>query len=101
MEILDGGREFAADGAAQASRLQQHHRLVDALQQVVVKADLTEFVYEDGGVAECRIRQQALQQRGLARAQEARDQIDGSEISHWPPRGARLARDRADRTAGR
>jgi hypothetical protein len=36
MEILDRGRKLAADRAADAARLQHHHRLVDALEQVMI-----------------------------------------------------------------
>ena len=55
--------------------------------QVVVETDFPEFVDQDGGVGQRRIGQQALQQRGLARAEEARDQIDGGEFNHCRPRG--------------
>jgi hypothetical protein len=87
MQVPDRRRQLAADGAAQAARLQQHHGVVDALEQMMVEPDLAELVDQHGGVAECRIGQQALQQRGLARAQEARDQIDRREggIRHLPP----------------
>ena len=84
MQVLDRRRQLAADGAAQAARLQQHHGVVDALQQMMIEPDLAELVDQHGGVGQRRIGQQALQKRGLARTQEARDQVDRDEdgLSH-------------------
>ena len=72
MQVPDRRRQLAADGAADAARLQQHHRLVDALEQMMVEPDLAELVDQHGGVGQRRIAQQPLQQRRLARAEEAR-----------------------------
>ena len=72
MQVLDRRRKLAADGAADAAGLQQHHRVVDALEQMMIEPDLAEFVDQHGGVGQRRIGQQALQQRRLARAQKAR-----------------------------
>jgi hypothetical protein len=90
MQVLDRRRQLAADGAAQAARLQQHHGVLDALQQVMVEPDLAKLVDQHRGVGQRRMAKQALQKRGLARAQEARDQVDRDEdgLSHrTPPAG--------------
>jgi hypothetical protein len=52
IKILDRGGEFAADGAAEAARLQHHHRLVDPLEQVMVEADFAELVDQHRRVRE-------------------------------------------------
>ena len=88
MQVLDGLAELAADGATEAAGLEQHHRVVDALQQMVVEAYLTELVDQHRCVAESRIAEQALQQGRLARAEKARDEVDRCEVrglSHRPP----------------
>jgi hypothetical protein len=79
MQILDRGRELAADRAADATRLQHHNRLVDPLEQVMVETDFTEFVDQDRGVGQGRIEQQPLQQRRFARTEKAGDQIHRRE----------------------
>ena len=55
MQVPDRRRQLAADGAAQAARLQQHHGVVDALQQMMVEPDLAEFVDQHRGIGERRI----------------------------------------------
>ena len=66
--------------AADAARLQHHHFLVDALEQVVVEPDLAEFVDQYGGVGQRRVEQQPPQQRRLARAEKSGDQRHRREI---------------------
>ncbi len=103
MQIFYGFAQLAADGAAEAAGLQQHHGVVDALQQMMIEADLAELVDQHCRVAERRIGEQALQQGRLAGAEKARDQIDGREgrsVSHFPPPAGRGTPDRADRRAG-
>jgi hypothetical protein len=56
--------------------LQQDHRVVNALEQVMVKADFAELVDQDGAVGKRRIAQQPLQERRLARAEKAGDRND-------------------------
>ena len=80
VQLLDCGRKLATDRAADAARLEDHHRLVDALKQMMVEADFTEFVDQHGGVRQGRIEQQPLQQRRLARAETTGDQRDRREI---------------------
>ena len=50
MKVFDCRRKLAADRAANAARLQHHHRLVDPFEQMVVKPDLAEFVDQHRGV---------------------------------------------------
>ena len=88
MEIAQRLGQFAAHGAAHAARLQQHHRVVDALDEMVVEADLAEFVDQHGGVGERGIGEQALEQRRLARAEKAGEEMDwreGGQVSHPRP----------------
>ena len=47
--------QIAAQRAAQAAALQQHHVVVDRLDQQMVEADLAELVDDDGGVGERRV----------------------------------------------
>ena len=75
-QIAHRVREIAPDGAADAAALQDHGLAVNRLEQKVVEADLAELVDQDCGVGELRRSQKSLQERGLARAEEARDQVD-------------------------
>ncbi len=50
MEVFDRSRKLTADRAADAARLQHHHRLVDTFEQMMVKTDFTEFVDQYGSV---------------------------------------------------
>ncbi len=79
VQVADRRRKLAANGAAQAARRQQHHRVVDAVQQVMIEPDLAELVDQHGRIGQRGSAQQPLQQRRLARAQEARDQVDRRE----------------------
>ena len=70
-QVLERGDEIAAQRAAQAAALQQHHVVVDGLDQQMVEPDLAELVDDDGGAGERGIVHQAVEQRGLAGAEEA------------------------------
>ncbi len=89
-QVLQRVDEVAAHRAAQAAALQQHHVVVDMLDQQMVEADLAELVDDDGGLGERRVLEQPVEQRGLAGAEEAGEhgQRDG------------LAADRARRGGG-
>ncbi|MCY1241412.1 hypothetical protein D9M72_543090 [compost metagenome] len=107
VQILDRIGKLAAHRAAETARLQEHHGVVDALDQVMVEADLAELVDEDSGVGKGWVGKQARQQRRLTGAEEAREQIDrGQErdlrLSHRsrPPQ-RQSGRDRAGRRGGR
>ena len=76
--------QIAAQRAAQAAALQQHHVVVDGLDQQMVEADLAELVDDDGGVGERRILQQAVEQRGLAGAEEAGQHGQGNWLGRAP-----------------
>jgi len=69
--------------------LQHHHRLVDALEQVMVEANFTEFVDQHGSVGQRRVAQQPLQQRRFARAEKPGDQRHRRKI------GRRISQARA------
>ena len=68
--------QVAADGAAQTAAVHQQHAFLGMLDQVVVEADLAEFVDEHGGVAQGGRFQQPGQQGRLAAAEEAGDDVD-------------------------
>ena len=73
VQILDCSRKLAADRAADAARLQHHHSLVDALEEMMVEPDFAELVDQYRGVGQRRVAQQPLQQRRLARAETTGD----------------------------
>ena len=102
LQVLDRIAQLAADGAAQASGLQQHHGIVDALQQVMVQSHLAELVDQHRRIGQRRMGEQALQQGRLARAQKAGDEIDRRLPDHvtqgLPPAGSGRP-DPADRRA--
>ncbi len=77
MEIADRARQFAANGAAHAARFEQHHLIVQPLDQKVIDSDFAEFVDDDGGVPERGIGQQAAQQRGLAEPRKPVSSVTG------------------------
>ena len=66
--------EVAAQRAAEAAGIEQHGALVHAGQQVMVDADLAQLVDDHGRLAHVGVREQARQQRRLARAEEAGEQ---------------------------
>ena len=72
-EIFERRDQVAAHGAAQAAGAEQDHPLIDRLDQQVVEPDLAELVDDHHRVGERRIAEEAVQQRGLARAEEARE----------------------------
>src|SRR5262249_18326615 len=92
MQLFDRDRELATDGAAEAARLQQHHGVIDALQQVMVKADLAELVDQDGGVGECGVAQRAWRRVGLAETRKPGVRVAGMKagLSIRPARGPAL-----------
>ena len=47
--------QVAAHGAAQAAGREQHHAVLDVLDQQMVEADLAELVDDDGGLGQRRI----------------------------------------------
>ncbi|MCY1298490.1 hypothetical protein D9M70_479800 [compost metagenome] len=83
MKVLDGVGQFAANGAAETAGLQQHHGVVDALDEMVVESHFAEFVDQHRGVAERRVGKQTRQQRRLARPQETGQKVDGREQRYF------------------
>ena len=98
--------QVAADRAADAAALEQHHLLVDLLDQQMVEPDLAELVDQHGRAAQVGQRQEPLEQRGLAAAEKAGQQMGGDRapLADHPAERARSARSpsgRADRSAAR
>ena len=75
-EILEGAGQFAAHGTAQATRVEQHHPLGLDLDQVVIDADLAEFVDQHHRATQPRLAQQVVQHRGLAGTEKAAEHAD-------------------------
>ena len=66
--------QIAPQGAADAAARQNRDLAVDRLDQQMVEPDLAEFVDDDGAVPHAGVTQQLVEKRGLAAAEEARDQ---------------------------
>ena len=79
---VDDAHEVAAHGAADAAVVHLEHFLVGAHDQVVVDADLAEFVDDDGVLLPVRLGQDAVEQRGLAGAEIAGQHRDGNFVGH-------------------
>ncbi len=99
-ELLQRGHEIAAQVAAQAAARQHHHVAVDLLDQQMVERDVAEFVDDDGGVAQIRVAQQPVQQRGLAGAEKAGEQRQRDRRRRTLRRGCRSFAHRAAGCAG-
>ena len=80
--------QIAAHGAAQATRLQQHHVVADIFDQQVIERDVAEFVDDDGGIAQRRVLEQAVEQRGLAGAEKAGEHGERNGLGRPAPIGA-------------
>src|SRR6516164_4211156 len=79
---VDDAHEVAAHGAADAAVVHLEHFFVGADDEVVVDADLAEFVDDDGVLLSVRLRQDAVEQRGLAGAEIAGEHGDGDLVGH-------------------
>ncbi len=75
-KLLQRVDQIAAQRAAQATALQQDDAVADFAHQQVVEADIAEFIDDDGGLGERRVADQAVEQRGLAGAEEAGQHIE-------------------------
>jgi hypothetical protein len=91
VELADGCAEIVADRAADAAAGQHHGGLVDVPQQQVIQGHLAELVDQHRRVGEPGGGQQSLQQRRLAAAQEAGDDVDGDQVGSPPSRAASKA----------
>ena len=74
---VDDAHQVAAHGAADAAVVHLEHFLVGVDDELVVDADLAEFVDDDGVFLAVRLRQNAVEQRGLAGAEIAGEHGDG------------------------
>ena len=83
-QAVEDADEVAAHGAADAAIVHLEHFFVGADDEVVVDADLAEFVDDDGVFLAVVFRQDAVEQRGLAGAEIAR------QHGHWNFLGRRF-----------
>ena len=74
---VDDAHQVAAHGAADAAVVHLEHFFVGVDDQLVVDADLAELVDDDGEFLAVRLRQDAVEQRGLAGAEIAGEHGDG------------------------
>src|SRR5262245_6692860 len=79
---VDDAHEVAADGTADAAVVHLEPFFVGADDEVIVDADLAEFVDDDGVLLPVRLRQDAVEQRGLAGAEIAGEHGDGDLVGH-------------------
>ena len=79
-QLLQGGTQILADGAADAAIAHLDDLLLGVRHQdVVVDVLLTELVFDHGNLQAMGLGQHALEQRGLARAQKAGEDGDRDE----------------------
>ena len=79
MEALERLLQRVAERAAQAAGVEKHDVvLAAAIDEHVIEADLAQLVDDDRGVGERRLAQQARQQRRLAAAEEAGEDMNRS-----------------------
>src|SRR5215469_15321290 len=79
---VDDAHEVAAHGAADAAVVHLEYFFVGADDEIVVDADLAEFVDDDGVLLPVRLRQNAVEKRGLAGAEIAGEHGDGDLVGH-------------------
>ena len=75
-QVAQAAREVATDTAAEAARIEQDDVVVDLVDQVVVDADLAEFIDQHGSIRHRRLLQQVIEQRRLAGTEEAGEDGD-------------------------
>jgi len=78
VQIEQRCHEVAAYGAAETASRQCEQRFVAACDQLVIEADLAEFIDDDRGAGKGGIAQDARDQRGLATAEKSGDDGDGN-----------------------
>src|SRR6516225_7379541 len=79
---VDDAHEIAAHGAADAAVVHLEYFFVGTDDEIVVDADLAEFVDDDGVLLAVRLRQNAVEQRGLAGPEIAGEHGDGDLVGH-------------------
>ena len=80
---VDDAHQVAAHGAADAAVVHLEHFFVGVDDELVVDADLAEFVDDDGVFLAVRLGQDAVEQRGLAGAEIAGEHGDGDFVESW------------------
>jgi len=75
-ELEEAAHEIAAHGAADAAVVHLHHLLIGGEQQMMVYSDLPELVDDHGDAAAVLGSQNAIEQRGFARAEKAGEDND-------------------------
>ena len=83
-QILQRAHEIASDRAAQAAGGHQQHVAVDLLDEQMIEPDRAEFVDENDSVGKRPVAQQIVQQRRLARAEEAGEHDDRDRRRRTP-----------------
>ncbi len=81
-QAVEDADEIAAHGAADAPVVHLEHFLVGADHEFVVDADLAEFVDDHGVFLAVRLREDAVEKRGLAGAEIAGEDRDGDLVGH-------------------
>src|SRR5579871_339026 len=84
-QAVEDAHQVAAHGAADAAVVHLEHFLVGRSEEIVVDADFAEFVDDHGVFLAVRLRQDAVEQRGLAGAEIAGQHRDRNFVSHWDP----------------
>src|SRR5581483_10088401 len=93
-QAFHDAHEVAAHGAADAAIVHLEHFLIGADDEVVVDSDLAEFVDNDGVFLAVILRQDAVQQRGLAGPEIAGQHGHGNfgSLRHFSSEWGPLAR---------
>src|SRR5580692_1310022 len=79
---VEDAHQVAAHGAADAAVVHLEHFLVGADHELVVDADLAEFIDDDGVFLAVRLGQDAVEERGLAGAEIAGEHGHGNLVGH-------------------
>ena len=77
-QAIDDAHEISPHGATDASVVHLEHFLVGVHHEVVVDADLAEFIDDDGKFLAVRFGQNAIEKRGLAGAEITGENRDGN-----------------------
>ena len=92
-QVAQAARHLPAYAAAQTTRADNDNIVVHPVDQVVVYGDVAQFVDQDGGIGECWLSQQVVEQRGLAGPQKTgKDGHRNGPLGVWYTHGSGLAR---------
>ncbi len=84
---FDDADQIAAHGAADTAVVHFEDFFVGADNEIVVDADLAEFIDDDGEFSAVRFAQDTIEQRRFARAEIAGENGDGNFFGHAKLRG--------------